>query len=122
MYYVGHDGHKDISAFCITTASGNVKETLETTATPEGMDVLIEKMKGKKFKVLAEASTYTIDLHDYLVSKGVESYLAHPHDLKLITESCRKTDRNDSKTLASYLRLWDEHELDISIFVNRFPK
>lgn len=53
MYYVGHDGHKDISAFCITTASGNVKETFETTATPEGMDVLIEKMKGKKFKVLA---------------------------------------------------------------------
>ena len=115
MYYVGHDGHKDISVFCITTASGNVKETFEVPATPEGMDVLIEKMKGKKFKVLAEASTYTIDLHDHLVSKGVESYLAHPHTLKLITESCRKTDRNDSKTLASYLRLWDKHELDISI-------
>ena len=45
----------------------------------------------------------------------MESYLAHPHTLKLITESCRKTDRNDSKTLASYLRLWDKHELDISI-------
>lgn len=115
MYYVGHDGHKDISVFCITTASGNVKETFEVPATPEGMDVLIEKMKGKKFKVLAEASTYTIDLHDHLVSKGVESYLAHPHTLKLITESCRKTDRNDSKTLASNLRLWDKHELDISI-------
>lgn len=41
MYYVGHDGHKDNSVFCITTSSGNVKETFETTATPEGMDVLI---------------------------------------------------------------------------------
>ncbi len=29
MYYVGHDGHKDISVFCITSASGNVKETFE---------------------------------------------------------------------------------------------
>lgn len=115
MYYIGHDGHKDNSVFCITTASGTVKETFEVPASPEGMDVLIEKMKGKRFKVLAEASTYTIDLHDYLVSKGVESYLAHPHGLKLITESSKKTDRNDAGTLAKYLRLWDKHELDISI-------
>ena len=115
MYYVGHDGHKDISVFCITTAAGNVKETFEVPATPEGMDVLIEKMKGKKFKVLAETSTYTIDLHDYLASQGVESYLAHPHALKLITDSCKKTDRNDSKSLADYLRLWDRHEMNIPI-------
>ena len=74
------------------------------------MDVLIEKMKGKKFKVMAETSTYTIDLHDHLVSKSVESHLAHPHALKLITDSCKKTDRNDSKSLADYLRLWDKHE------------
>lgn len=115
MYYIGHDGHKDNSVFCITTASGNVKETFEVPATPDGMDVLIRKMEGKRFKVLAEASTYTIDLHDYLVSKGVESYLAHPHGLKLITESCKKTDRNDSLTLAKYLRLWDKGEMDISV-------
>lgn len=115
MYYVGHDGHKELSVFCITTASGNVVETFETTADPAGMDVLIAKMKGKRYKVLAEASTYTIDLHDYLSSKGVESYLAHPTKLKLITESNKKTDRNDSKTLATYLRLWDKRELDLSM-------
>lgn len=115
MDYVGHDGHKETSVFWITTASGNFRECLEAPATPEGMDMLIERMKGRKFKVLAEASTYTIDLHDYLVSKGVESYLAHPHSLKLITESCKKTDRNDAQTLAKYLRLWDKHELDLSI-------
>ena len=115
MYYVGHDGHKDISVFCITTNGGTVKETFTTTADPAGMDELIKKMKGKRYKVLAEASTYTIDLHDYLVKKGVNSFLAHPTKLKLITESCKKTDRNDAKTLADYLRLWDKHELDISI-------
>lgn len=115
MYYVGHDGHKDISVFCIQTASGNVKDTFEVPATPEGMDVLIDRMKGKRFKVLAETSTFTIDLHDYLVSKGVESYLAHPTHLKLITESAKKTDRNDSRTLADYLRLWDKGELKLSM-------
>lgn len=115
MYYVGHDGHKDTSVFCITTNGGTVKETFTTSADPAGMDELIKKMKGKRFKVLAEASTYTIDLHDYLIKKGVDSYLAHPTNLKLITESCKKTDRNDAKTLADYLRLWDKHELEISI-------
>lgn len=115
MYYVGHDGHKDTSVFWITAASGNFKDCFEVPATPEGMDMLIERMRGKRFKVLAEASTYTIDLHDHLVSKGVESYLAHPTKLKLITESFSKTDRNDSRILADYLRLWDKHELDLSM-------
>ena len=115
MHYVGEDGHKDICVFTVENASGKVIETFETPATSEGMDILIEKMGGKKFKVLAESSTYTINLHEYLSSKGVESYLAHPTKLKLITESNKKTDRNDSKTLADYLRLWDKGELDLSI-------
>ncbi len=33
----------------------------------------------------------------------------------MITESNKKTDRNDSETLASYLRLWDKGELRLSI-------
>lgn len=115
MYYVGFDGHKDTAVFCVTTHSGTVKDTFTTSADPDGMDVLMEKMKGKKYKVLAETSTYTIDLYDYRISKGVEFYLAHPAKLKLITESCSKTDRNDAKELAKYLRLWDKGELDISI-------
>lgn len=115
MYYVGLDGHKDTAVFCVTTKSGTVKDTFTTAASPSGMDVLMERMKGKKYKVLAETSTYTIDIYDYCVSKGVEFYLAHPAKLKLITESCKKTDRNDAKSLADYLRLWDKGELDISI-------
>lgn len=115
MYLVGFDGHKDIAVMCIQTASGKVVEYFTTTADPKGMDEFIMKMKGKRFKVLAEASTYTTDLHDYLISRGVESYLATPKNLKLITESNSKTDKNDSLQLANYLRLWDKGELDLSI-------
>lgn len=115
MYYVGIDGHKDTAVICVQTRSGNITMTFSTTADYAGMDELIERMDGKKYKVLAETSTYTIDLHDYLVSKRIESYLAHPTQLKLITESNKKTDRNDSETLASYLRLWDKGELGLSI-------
>lgn len=115
MYYVGLDGHKDTAVFCVTTNSGSVKDTFTVPASPEGMDALMERMKGRKYKVLAETSTYTIDLYDYCVSKGVEFLLAHPAKLKLITESCKKTDSNDAKALADYLRLWDKGELDISI-------
>lgn len=115
MYYVGLDGHKDIAVFCIQTNSGTVKEIFSTSADPKGMDELIMKMKGKRYKVLAEASTYTTDLHDYFVMRGVDSYLANPRKLKLITESNSKTDRNDALELANYLRLWDKGELKLSI-------
>ena len=115
MYYVAYDGHKDIAVFCIQTSSGKVKEVFTTSADPQGMDVMIGKMKGRRYKVLAEASTYTTDLHDYLVLQGVESYLATPKNLKMITDSDSKTDTHDAVRLANYLRLWDKGELDISI-------
>jgi len=115
MYYVGLDGHKDIAVFCIQTNFGKTLETFSTTANPKGMDELIRKMKGKRYKVMAEASTYTTDLHDYLILQGAESYLATPKNLKLITESNVKTDYNDASQIAKYLRLWDKGELDLSI-------
>ena len=115
MYYVGLDGHKDIAVFCIQTNYGKVIDTFSTSADPKGMDELILRMKGKRYKVLAEASTYTTDLHDYLIMRGVDSYLATPRKLKLITESNSKTDRNDAMELANYLRLWDKGELNLSI-------
>ena len=39
---------------------------------------------------MVEASVYTIDLHDCLVSKDVKAYLTHIYGLKLITESAKR--------------------------------
>ena len=56
MYYVGIDGHKDTAVICVQTQSGNITMTFSTTADYAGMDELIERMDGKKYKVLAETA------------------------------------------------------------------
>lgn len=56
MYYVGVDYHLEIAVACITDARGKEWKLLELPSTPEGMDVLIDVMKGKKFRVLGRRS------------------------------------------------------------------
>ncbi len=116
MLYVGADGHKDSVTFCAMSDAGKVKGIFELPATPAGMDELIERMnKQKKWRVMFETSTYTTDLHLYLLSKGVQSDSANPHSLRVIGTSRKKTDKNDAIAIARYLRLWARGELELSI-------
>jgi len=115
MFYVGVDYHKESLAVCIMKQGGSIEEFIELDATPEGMDKLIGMMNGRKYKVMGEAFTYAIDLHNYLIEKGVDSYLVDAKDFKIITRSHKKTDKNDSETIAWYLRLWSKGEIGLSI-------
>ena len=114
MYYVGIDYHKSVAVACIIDGKGKELETIELPSTPEGMDMLIGKMGKKKFKVLGEAFTYSIDLHNHLIGKGVSSELVRPTDLKLITHSKKKTDKNDAATIAWYLRMKETDQIKLN--------
>lgn len=113
--YAGADYHKDIVTVCIQSGGGTVKEEFEVSADAEGMDEILLHLKGRRFRIMGEASTYSINLHNYLLSKGADSILVHPQGLALITKSDKKTDRHDAKQLASYLRLLDKKELGLSV-------
>jgi len=115
MFYVGIDYHKESLAVCIMKQGGDVEKFVELYATPDGMDSLINMMGGRKYRVMGEAFTYAIDLHNYLVERGVDSYLVDAKDFKVITRSHKKTDRNDAETIAWYLRLWSRGEIDLSV-------
>jgi len=115
MFYVGIDYHKESLAVCIMRQGGAVEKVLELQATPEGMDKLIEIMGDRKYRVMGEAFTYAMDLHNYLIEKGVDSYLVDAKNFKVITKSHKKTDKNDSETIAWYLRLWSKGEIKLSI-------
>jgi len=114
MYYVGIDYHLEIAVVCITDGHGKEWKLVELPATPEGMDVLINIMKGKKYRVLGEAFTFSIDLHNYLIGRGITSDLVRPTDLVAITKCNKKTDKHDSRTIAWYLRLMDKGEIDLT--------
>jgi transposase len=115
MFYVGIDYHKESLAVCIMRQGGAVEKFIELEATPEGMDSLIKMMCGRKYRVMGEAFTYAMDLHNYLIEKGVDSYLVDAKNFKVITKSHKKTDKNDSETIAWYLRLWSRGEIKLSI-------
>jgi transposase len=114
MYYIGIDYHKDTAAVCVQTGTGKVKAEYETTSDREGMDAVMEAMAGRRFKVMGETSTYSIDLHNYFVSKSVDSCLVDPRSLRLITRSDKKTDRHDAKVIATFLHLMDRGEVELS--------
>lgn len=116
MKYVGADVDINNVVCSVMSDRGKLLETFVVPSNPKGMDQLIEKMGDpKKWKVLFESSTYSTDLHIYLVGKCVQSITATARSLKLINASKKKTDKNDSIALARYLRLWDRDELEMSI-------
>lgn len=111
MWYVGIDYHLEIAVVCIMGPTGKVKEKFEVSADPTGMDTVIGKMNGKKYRVLGEAFTYSMDLHNHLLSKGVMSDLVQPDQLQIITKSYKKTDYHDCEAIAWYLRMSDKKEI-----------
>lgn len=59
----------------------------------------------KGSKIAMESGTYSRPLYNELKSRGFDVLMAHPAKLRLIAESSKKTDRNDSFHLANLLRM-----------------
>lgn len=114
-YYVGGDVHKDFVTVTVMSPNGKDTEVFEVSATPAGMEQIIKHMGKKKFCYLAETSTYSTDLHNYLVGRRINAFLVDPANLKMITESNKKTDVHDSFVIAQFLRLWRKGEIELSI-------
>jgi len=115
MKYVGIDYHKDVLAVCIQNRNGKTEKEFMTAANENGIDEIVKVMGKHKFKVMGEASTYSINLHCDFLSKGVDSFLVDPKKIKTIVDSDQKTDKHDAKELATFLRLYDKGEISLSI-------
>lgn len=115
MQYIGVDYHKDTAVVCVQTTSGKTVDEFIVPATIEGMDQMIARIKSKKFKVMGESSGYSNNLHEYLMTIGVDSDLVPPYELKTIVNSVKKTDRHDAAELAKFLRLKDKGEISLNM-------
>lgn len=105
MFYVGVDYHKDLCVDYIMKQSGKVDKIIEFPANPKEIDLLISMMEGRKYKVPGKSTTYSINLHTYLVEHGIESHIVDTKSLKYVTKSHKNTDKNDTKAIATYLHL-----------------
>jgi len=100
--YCGVDLHSKKSYFCFINQKGQQQEHLEIpTKEPEILQ-LLGKYKDFDINYAFEAGGMTRYLHNIVVSaKNTKTiHIVHPLKFKIITESKRKNDKEDSKKLA----------------------
>ena len=109
MYYIGIDVHKKK---CVTTIKGDTKRVLKRTSFDNditGINGFIGMLRSDGYLPATAAcestGNYWIVLHDTLEAAGIDTLLAHPYHLKIITQTAYKNDKADSEKLAELCRL-----------------
>lgn len=100
---IGMDLGDKTSRFCVIDQAGDVvtEGGLATTR-----KAITEKFAGLKHcRIAIEVGTHSPWVSRLLVELGHEVIVANPRQLKLITESSRKSDRVDAQTLARLARI-----------------
>lgn len=85
------------------TESFDTKFRRFSSGAPEFLE-MARFMKNKECHILIENSTKSHEVYWILKSLGFDVTVAHATDLRNITDSVRKTDRNDAYELAAYMR------------------
>ena len=108
MYYIGIDVHRKK---CVTTIKGDTKQVLKRTSFDNditGINGFVGMLRSDGYLPATAAcestGNYWIVLHDTLEAAGIDTLLAHPHHLKIITQTAYKSDKADSEKLAELCR------------------
>lgn len=102
MYYVGVDLHKEKSWFCVLDENGSEVSSKSISNSPEVLKAYFEEIP-KPF-TLAVETTYNwyffVDLAEQYAEKV---YLANSYELKAFAKRNKKTDKIDSRLIATVL-------------------
>jgi len=100
---VGVDLGDKTSHYCILDEAANVLSSGQLPTTQVGMSSLFGKMPSSR--VALEVGTHSPWISRLLAGLGHEVIVANAHEVKLITQSKRKTDRIDAEKLARLARI-----------------
>jgi transposase len=118
MRYIGLDVHKDNITACVLSDSGKVvfeKNFEKIDGTCVCLAELFDHVGKSGFCVLMETGTYAYRPYRFFSDRGCDVDCVHAQCLKMITQTDKKTDKNDAKTIARMLRLWKRHDIDLQI-------
>lgn len=100
--FCGIDFHKKESVLCALTEKGDQFEPVTTVRS----DLLRRYLSNKKGWVIGiEASGGVNEVATRLRADGHEVILLNPNQLRGVTQSVKKTDKNDARVIAQALRL-----------------
>jgi transposase len=100
---IGVDVGDQISHYCILDETGNVILEQRVPTTPKGIQQVFGKIS--RCRIALESGTHSPWLSRLLTQLGHEVIVAHARNVQLITESTRKDDRLDARTLARLARI-----------------
>lgn len=96
----GVDKHANQLTINIVDSNG---EAVKSTFCCKDFDKYLGSLTYKD-AVAIEAGNQTFHLADKIEQQGATAIVVNPYDLKIISQSTRKTDKNDSQLLAQLLR------------------
>src|SRR5882762_9055855 len=100
---IGVDLGDRISHYGILDETGNVILEQSVPTTPKGIQQVFSKIS--RCRIALETGTHSPWLSRLLTQLGHEVIVAHARNVQLITESSRKDDRLDARTLARLARI-----------------
>jgi len=115
MRYIGLDVHKDNITACFISAGGKVLENIEVPSDSDGLATILGHMNKEEHCTMMESSTYSYRVYRHLEDMSIETHVVHAANLKVVTMSDKKTDKNDAETIARYLRLWKMGAVKLSM-------
>lgn len=104
LHYIGLDLHKNIIAYCVKTASGNIVSRGTIAATRPALLIWLESL-SQPWVAAMEATMFTGWVYDFLKPHAEKLLVAHPEMLKAITAAKKKNDRADAEKICDLLRV-----------------
>ncbi len=102
--FVGLDIHKNVVVATAVDPLGRSIDQSEFGSTDSELINYLRRLPGRK-RVVLEACTVWEHFHDAAIAAGAEVVLSHPYKTRLIAEASLKSDKVDSESLATLLRL-----------------
>jgi transposase len=103
-YFVGLDVHKQVIAYCVKTASGEIVREGKVQATRGALDEWVKTLPGP-WRGGLEATMFSHWIYRYLKPHAEELLMGHPARMKAITAGKKKSDKLDARTIADLLRV-----------------
>lgn len=103
LYFVGLDVHKQVIAYCVKTAGGDIVVEGKIAATRAALTEWVKTLPGPWVGGM-EATMFSHWIYWHLQPYAVSLEMGHPARMKAISEGKKKNDKLDARTLADLLR------------------
>src|SRR5713226_6779978 len=103
-YFVGLDVHKQVIAYCVKKADGEIVSEGKVKATRSALSEWVKTLPGP-WRGGMEATMFSHWIYRYLQPYALELRMGHPARMKAITAGKKKSDKIDARTIADLLRV-----------------